>query len=124
MPHRLLAGPWAHMSPASSLPGPRIDLVREMARWWDQHLRGVDNGLEREPAATWFVRESTRPEPDLDTHEGHWRSDDWPSKTAVTQPSPLDARPPYDVRPDVGTAAWISCAGHLPYGQSARPAGR
>ncbi len=27
-------------------------------------------------------------------------------------------RPPYVVRPDIGTAAWISCAGHLPYGQS------
>ena len=47
--------------PSSSLPGPRIDLVREMARWWDRHLRGIDNGIDDEPAATWFVRESTRP---------------------------------------------------------------
>jgi putative CocE/NonD family hydrolase len=117
IPHRLLAGPWAHMSPASSLPGPRIDLVREMVRWWDQHLRGVDTGVDREPAATWFVRESTRPEPDLDRHAGHWRSDDWPSGTAAAQTYSLDARPPYVVVPDVGTAAWISCAGHLPYGQ-------
>jgi hypothetical protein len=30
---------------------------------------------------------------------------------------PLAARPPYRVVPDVGQAAWISCAGHLPYGQ-------
>jgi len=29
----------------------------------------------------------------------------------------LIGRRPYVVRPDVGTAAWISCAGHLPYGQ-------
>ena len=27
-------------------------------------------------------------------------------------------RPPYRVRPDVGTAAWIDCAGHLPWGPS------
>jgi uncharacterized protein len=30
----------------------------------------------------------------------------------------LDGRPPYVVRPAVGTDAWIDCAGHLPYGQS------
>jgi putative CocE/NonD family hydrolase len=117
VPHRLLAGPWAHMAASSSLPGPRIDLVREMARWWDRHLRGLDNGVDDEPDATWFVRESTRPEPDLDTHNGHWRSEQWPPRSLVPQGFPLDARPAYTVVPDVGTAAWISCAGHLPYGQ-------
>jgi putative CocE/NonD family hydrolase len=118
VPHRLLAGPWGHMAPASALPGPRIDLVREMARWWDRHLRDIDNGIDEEPVATWFVRESTRPAAALDTFGGHWRTDDWPSKSAVPQRFSLDARPPYAVRPDIGTAAWISCAGHLPYGQS------
>jgi uncharacterized protein len=118
VPHRLLAGPWAHMSAASSLPGPRIDLVHEMARWWDRHLRGWPSDLDDEPAATWFVRESTRPEPDLDTHNGYWRSDDWPAESAVPQRFALDSRPPYAVVPDIGTSAWISCAGHLPYGQS------
>ena len=69
--------------------------------------------------ATWFVRESTRPEPDLDTVDGHWRSDDWPVEQPLRRNgSRCDARPPYVVRPDIGTAAWISCAGHLPYGQS------
>lgn len=118
VPHRLLAGPWGHMAPATALPGPRIDLVREMARWWDRHLRGLDNGLDDEPVATWYVRESTRPAAALDTVEGHWRSDDWPAGSVAVRSFPLDARPPYVVRPDVGTAAWISCAGHLPYGQS------
>lgn len=118
VPYRLLAGPWAHMSASSSLPGPRIDLVHEMARWWDRHLRGRANGMDDEPAATWFVRESTRPEPDLDIHNGHWRTEPWPAESAAPQAFSLDARPPYVVVPDVGTAAWISCAGHLPYGQS------
>jgi uncharacterized protein len=118
VPNRLLAGPWAHMSASSALPGPRIDLVREMARWWDRHLRGIDNGVDAEPAATWFVRESTRPAADLDTHKGHWRTDHWPVNSAVPQRFSLDGQAPYVVRPDVGLAAWISCAGHLPYGQS------
>jgi hypothetical protein len=30
----------------------------------------------------------------------------------------LDARPPYPVQADVGTTAWIDCAGHLPWGPS------
>jgi uncharacterized protein len=118
VPHRLLAGPWGHMAASSALPGPRIDLVREMARWWDRHLRGNDNGIDDEPVATWFVRESTRPAAALDTFGGHWRSDDWPSSTVAPQQFSLEGRPPYVVRPDIGTAAWISCAGHLPYGQS------
>ena len=118
VPHRLLAGPWGHMSASTSLPGPRIDLVHEMARWWDRHLRGLASDLDDEPTATWFVRESTRPEPDLDSHNGYWRTDDWPAESAEPQRFALDSRPPYAVVPDIGTAAWISCAGHLPYGQS------
>ena len=30
VPHRLLAGPWAHADPATAIPGPRIDLDAEM----------------------------------------------------------------------------------------------
>ena len=33
-PVRLLFGPWSHMATDGSLPGPRIDLVPEMVRWW------------------------------------------------------------------------------------------
>ncbi|MET1050950.1 MAG: CocE/NonD family hydrolase, partial [Acidimicrobiales bacterium] len=33
-PKRLLAGPWSHMSTASSLPGPHIDLVPELIAWF------------------------------------------------------------------------------------------
>src|SRR3990170_147991 len=60
-PKRLLAGPWAHASVETSLPGPNIDLVPEMARWWARWLRGVDNGIEREPPIVLFVRRPTPP---------------------------------------------------------------
>ncbi|MBI1376275.1 MAG: CocE/NonD family hydrolase [Frankiales bacterium] len=116
-PRRLLAGPWSHAATSSSLPGPRIDLVPEMVRWWDRWLRGVDNGVDREPEAVWYSRASHRPEPDLDEVPGQWRADSWPSARSSWVEYPLTGKPPYDVRPDVGTAAWISCAGHLPYGQ-------
>ena len=74
VPHRLLAGPWAHADPATAMPGsadrPRVRDGR----------RGSTGGCGA-PAAhedrrvDVFVRTSTRPEPDLDLHEGRWVSD-------------------------------------------------
>jgi predicted acyl esterase len=117
VPHRLLAGPWAHADPATALPGPRIDLVAEMVAWWDRWLRGRDNGVDEE-LCTLFVRTSTRPAPDLDLHEGFWVREEWPCPRVSTEVRHLDAAAPYRVQPDVGTAAWIDCAGHLPWGTS------
>jgi uncharacterized protein len=121
VPHRLLAGPWAHVSPETGQPGPRIDLVPEMVAWWDRWLRGrdvaVDDGLST-PAVTAFLRSSTRPEPDLDTHEGRWVREEWPCPRVRPRTLPLEAREPYAVRADTGVDAWIDCAGHLPWGQS------
>lgn len=117
-PVGLLAGPWAHAATSSSLPGPRIDLVPEMVAWWDRWLRG-DDGQTDQPNARWYVRESHVPAPDLDTVPGRWRADDWPSPRSGTRSFTLSAQPPYRVVPDVGLAAWNSCAGHLPWGQPA-----
>ena len=41
MPHRLLAGPWAHADPTTAMPGPRIDFDAELAGWFDHWLRGA-----------------------------------------------------------------------------------
>jgi hypothetical protein len=117
VPHRLLAGPWSHAATSSSLPGPRIDLVPEMVSWWDRWLRGVENGADAEPTAVWYSRASHRPAADLDTVPGVWRADTWPTERSSWVEYPLLGKLPYAVKPDVGTAAWISCAGHLPYGQ-------
>lgn len=123
VPHRLLVGPWPHAAPVSAAPGPRVDLLPEMVAWWDRWLRGRENGVDDgspgRPAVTAFVRTTTRPEPDLDLHEGRWVREEWPSPRSAREVLPLDGRPPYVVRPDVGVDAWIDCAGHLPWGQSA-----
>jgi predicted acyl esterase len=118
-PHRLLLGPWSHMSPATSLPGPHVDLVPVMARWWDRWLRGVDDGDADEPSLTWFAQRSTRPAADRPVVEGEWRSArEWPLPGAREDVRPLGTGvATYDVVPDVGTAAWNSCAGSLPWGQ-------
>lgn len=120
VPHRVLLGPWAHASPSSSRPGPRIDDLPEMVRWWDRWLRGTDDGAGgcAVPGATveYFARGSTPPEPDLVEVAGEWRAEVWPSPRVEPFVLPLTARPPYQVRPQVGVDAWISCAGHAPYG--------
>ncbi len=118
-PHRLLLGPWSHMSTATSLPGPHLDLVPVMARWWDRWLRGIDEGYDEQPALTWFAQRSTRPGADRVLVDGEWRSaPSWPLAGARDDVRGLgDGEVTYDVLPDVGTAAWNSCAGSLPWGQ-------
>jgi hypothetical protein len=130
-PKRLLFGPWSHMSPRLSLPGPRIDHVPEMIRWWDRWLRGVDNGVDRESPIVMFVRRSTRPEPDLDAYHGEWRLEPaWPpermkeerrnlSSAIVAAGGATTAEKPVDelrVRGDVGVNGSIWCADELPFG--------
>jgi len=113
-PHRLLAGPWAHADPTTAMPGPRLDFDAELAGWFDHWLRGRGSHTD---GCDVFVRSSTRPEPDLDLHEGHWLR--LPSVPPTTPdewvlPGPRTST----VTADTGTAAWIDCAGHLPWGLS------
>jgi len=112
----LLAGPWPHAATSSCLPGPRIDLVPEMVAWWDRWLRGRTPAVEP-PMARWYARASHRPAVDLDHVPGTWRADEWPNPRSAEQTWPLSSRPPYDVVADIGLTAWLSCSGHLPWGQ-------
>jgi uncharacterized protein len=127
-PTRLVIGPWAHASTDTSLPGPNIDLVPEMLRWWDRWLKDEDNGIDREPPIVLFAQRSTRPGATRPTMEGDWRYEPtWPAeRLRPTRLALADARTnaPTDgtddvleVRGDVGWTGWISCAASLPWGQ-------
>ncbi|PWN01633.1 hypothetical protein DJ010_16420 [Nocardioides silvaticus] len=115
VPYRLLAGPWVHADPTTAYPGPRIDLDVEMMAWFDRWLRGTGAQDSRVEV---FVRTPTRPAAFLDQHEGYWVRDTWPSPRSSVETRPLPGPRALVVRPDVGTAAWIDCAGHLPWGLS------
>ncbi|HWO71067.1 MAG TPA: CocE/NonD family hydrolase [Actinomycetota bacterium] len=125
-PKALLFGPWSHMSPDVSMPGPRIDHLRELLRWFDRWLKGVDNGVDREPPIRIFVRRPTPPEPDLESFRGTWRFEPaWPPERLREQVRPLSSssisgrRPPRDaleIRGDVGVTGSIWCADDLPFG--------
>jgi uncharacterized protein len=91
----------------------------------DRWLRGQRNGVDEAPPVTVFVRHATLPAPDLDELAGTWREEPvWPPERARPLALPLSGAAPVSegvdrlaVRADVGSAAWISCAGHLPFGQ-------
>ena len=83
-PRRVIIGPWAHMSTATSIPGPHIDLVPELdplvlalaPRRAERNRRGA--------ALAVFARRSTRPAPDLAEMRGEWRSEPtWPAGAAA-----------------------------------------
>jgi uncharacterized protein len=130
-PKRVLLGPWSHANVATCLPGPNIELVPEMVRWWDRWLKDRDNGVDREPPIILFAQRSTLPAADRREVRGSWRFEPtWPPARLVPAELALakadaggsaGAGPGADVlavRGDVGATAWISCAGNLPWGQS------
>ena len=48
-PSHTLVGPWHHSWPHDAEPGPNLDELHEIARFFDRHLRGIDNGWDDEP---------------------------------------------------------------------------
>lgn len=74
-PKKLLVGPWVHSRPHSSVPGPRLDWMHEMARFFGETLRDEDHGFMKEPGATLYMQEYARPERTLDVTPGTWRAE-------------------------------------------------
>lgn len=126
-PKKILFGPWSHMSPRLSMPGPRIDHVPVMIAWWKRWLGG-DASVDVEPPISMFVRRWTDPEPDTDAYHGEWRAEpDWPPARLTEDRRRLDSgvgpvtfgpngRDSLDIRGDVGVTASIWCAATLPFG--------
>ncbi|MET7661876.1 CocE/NonD family hydrolase [Streptomyces sp. NPDC005356] len=78
---RGIIGPWSHQYPDRGLPpGPAIGFLQETLRWWDHHLKGVDNGVMAEPKLRSWISESHPPATVYPTLPGHWVGDpSWPS---------------------------------------------
>ena len=70
VPQKLIIGPWFHGQSQG------FDLGAERLRWYDYWLKGIDNGIMREPAIRYYV---------LDAPAGEeWRSASrWPLSRAV-----------------------------------------
>lgn len=64
---KLVIGPWGHSDQASRRvgdhdfgPAALIDLPRDYLRWFDHYLKGVDNGINREPLVSVYVMGANR----------------------------------------------------------------
>lgn len=65
---KLVLGPWGHTDTAARRLGDHdfgpeavaIDLQREYLRWFDRWLKGVDNGIDREPLVNIFAMGSNK----------------------------------------------------------------
>jgi predicted acyl esterase len=81
---QLLLGPWLHggtkattnIGELNLLDNSRFPLEEHRVRWFDHYLKGIDNGVEREPTVRYYVMgalgESNAP-------GNQWRdADDWP----------------------------------------------
>ena len=73
-PRMGLIGPWNHTFPHDADPGPAIEWRALAMRWWDHWLKGAENGVEREPLLTAYVRHSYAPSLSLKVIPGEWRS--------------------------------------------------
>ncbi len=84
-PSRTLIGNWVHGWPSSAIPGPNVDELHEVVRFFDHWLKGLPNGSETEPAVTWFEREYADPQPFPVELPGRWRA-----ATAYPHPSTVE----------------------------------
>ena len=73
-PSHTIVGTWVHSWPHSAAPGPNLDELHEILRFFDRHLRGEDNGWDDEPPLVWFEHEFAPPEPFPATLPGRWRA--------------------------------------------------
>lgn len=117
-PRKVLIGPWGHFyaDERDCYPGPRIDARIEYLKWFDHHLKGIENGVMDEPPVTVFVREWQNPELICPEEPGRWlSSSEWPprgtdartwnlSEKEAVASSPIDGRDSFEFRPSVGMA--------------------
>ncbi len=71
---RTLVGNWVHSFPDDAYPGPNLDWLHELVRYFDRYLKDLDNGWELEPALVWFEHEYADPEPFPVAWPGRWRA--------------------------------------------------
>jgi putative CocE/NonD family hydrolase len=73
-PSRTIVGNWVHDMPAEATPGPNLDELHEMVRFYDRWLRGRGSDEQPDPPLTWFERDYAPPEPFPKAWPGRWRS--------------------------------------------------
>ena len=85
-PCKGIVGPWGHKYPQMGVPGPAIGFLQECKRWWDCWLKGIDTGVEDDPALRLYLQDAVAPAPHHDEIPGRWLGiPDWPSAKIKTE---------------------------------------
>jgi uncharacterized protein len=71
-------GPWNHDYPNESMYGPKVEWRDQAVRWFDHWLKGIDNGVEREPRLVIYEQHSRAPGNSEQDVPGEWRTESWP----------------------------------------------
>ncbi len=90
-PVKGIVGPWSHQYPDRGLaPGPSIGFLQETLRWWDRWLRGIDTGVEADPALRAWINEGEAPATYYASRRGRWvGAEAWPSAATHRRALPL-----------------------------------
>jgi uncharacterized protein len=124
-PKKLIVGPWLHVAPDAGLPGPQIDHLHEMVRFYDYWLKGIDNGVMDEPPITVYVQQFDTPAAERKVTTGFWRHEaSWPiersreellylagNRQLRAEESMLLSTVDYTYNPTVGTTFGMFSAG-------------
>ncbi len=80
-PAKAIVGPWNHKYPHFAAPAPAIGFLQECLRWWDRWLKGVESGVEHDPAMRLWLMDSVRPSAMLPERPGRWIAEaEWPAR--------------------------------------------
>ena len=129
-PRRAIIGPWGHTLPHAPFPGPALDWMREMVRFFGYWLRGDQNGVMDEPALLYYETAHAAPQPFPLQLTGSWQATDaygslqtagatlWLGSNALCASAPAQAGVAhYAHRPAHGTHASLCWGpGGLPTG--------
>jgi uncharacterized protein len=91
-PVKGIIGPWIHKYPHFAVPHPQIGFLQEALRWWDRWLKGIETGVEQDPAMRIYVMESLPPKEWHEERPGHWVAfANWPAPEISRQTMYLSA---------------------------------
>lgn len=71
-PRKGLIGPWSHLYADRALPGPGVNFLGELLRWFDRWLKDDRNGIEDEPMLTVYRQQEVSTDPCHATRPGIW----------------------------------------------------
>lgn len=121
-PVKGIAGPWSHKYPHISTVGPSIDYLNLAVRWWDHWLKGIDRGVDKDPAYSAYVMDSVTPDAGLSYRPGRWVGEaEWPSSSVRSEVlhfgnGTLGTAEPFRTHAKTDMACGRACGEYFPFG--------